>query len=69
MGTASAPLQYACIAPRLQVTGPVKFASGVALKGDVEVTNSGAEPAVLMAGEYANTTVDVTEKVSATVAA
>lgn len=50
----------------LKVTGPVKFAPGVAIKGKVEVTNQGAEPATLMAGEYANTSVDVGAPVPAT---
>ena len=43
----------------VQVTGPVKFAEGVALKGAVTLTNSSSEPATLMAGEYADIEVDV----------
>lgn len=49
----------------LKVTGPVKFAHGVALKGDVEIVNTAAAPATLMAGEYVNTKLDLTEKVVA----
>jgi UDP-N-acetylglucosamine pyrophosphorylase len=49
----------------LKVTGPVKFAGGVVVKGEVEIENKGTAPAVLMAGEYANTKVDVTSKVPA----
>lgn len=41
----------------LTVKGPVKFAAGVAIKGAVEVTNDGSEPATLAAGEYADTSV------------
>jgi UTP--glucose-1-phosphate uridylyltransferase/phosphoglucomutase len=44
----------------LKVTGPVKFAAGVALKGDCVFTNNGTEVETLMAGEYANTTLDLT---------
>ena len=50
----------------LKVSGPVKFAHGVAIKGAVEVVNEGAEAAVLGAGEYANTKVDVGAAVPAT---
>lgn len=46
----------------LKVTGPVNFAAGVAVAGAVEVTNLAAEPVTLMAGEYADTTVDLTEE-------
>lgn len=43
----------------VQVTGPVKFAAGVSLKGKVAFTNTSSEPATLMAGEYADVEVDV----------
>lgn len=46
----------------LKVTGPVVFAAGVAIAGAVEVTNAAAEPATLMAGEYADTAVELTEE-------
>lgn len=46
----------------LKVTGPVNFAAGVAIAGAVEVVNTSEEPVTLMAGEYADTAVDVTEQ-------
>eukprot|EP00892_Ulva_mutabilis_P001626 jgi/Ulvmu1/11464/UM077_0007.1 len=46
----------------LKVTGPVNFAAGVAISGAVEVINLAEEPVTLMAGEYADTTVDITEQ-------
>jgi UDP-N-acetylglucosamine pyrophosphorylase len=46
----------------LKVSGPIKFAPGVAIKGKVALTNSSAEPATLMAGEYVDQELDVTEK-------
>lgn len=36
----------------LKVTGPVRFADGVVCEGNVEITNSGVEPATLTAGRY-----------------
>lgn len=36
----------------LSVSGPLRFAPGVVLQGDVEVTNSGAEIKVLAPGQY-----------------
>lgn len=44
----------------LKVTGPVKFAAGVLLKGNVVLTNNSTTPVTLMAGEYVDTTVDLT---------
>lgn len=46
----------------LNVTGPVKFAAGVAIAGAVKIVNLGADPVTLMAGEYADTSVDLTEE-------
>lgn len=43
----------------VQVTGPVKFAEGVSIKGKVVLTNPSSEPATLMAGEYADIEVEV----------
>jgi UDP-N-acetylglucosamine pyrophosphorylase len=51
----------------LKVTGAVKFAPGVAVKGHVEVVNNGSQPGVLGAGEYVDAKVDVTTKVPAVV--
>jgi UDP-N-acetylglucosamine pyrophosphorylase len=53
----------------LKISGPVKFAGGVVVKGEVEVENKSTEPAVLMAGEYVNTKLDITTQVPATVKA
>eukprot|EP01025_Chloroclados_australasicus_P047849 TRINITY_DN5399_c0_g2_i3.p1 TRINITY_DN5399_c0_g2~~TRINITY_DN5399_c0_g2_i3.p1 ORF type:complete len:346 (-),score=40.52 TRINITY_DN5399_c0_g2_i3:142-1065(-) len=49
----------------LKVTGPVKFARGVAIKGDVVVSNASDKAETLMAGEYVNTEVDLLSKVPA----
>lgn len=43
----------------VQVTGPVKFAHGVSIKGKVVLSNTTSEPQTLMAGEYADVEVDV----------
>jgi UDP-N-acetylglucosamine pyrophosphorylase len=41
----------------LSVSGPLRFAPGVVLQGDVEVTNTGAEIKVLAPGHYCDQTV------------
>lgn len=48
---------------RLKVTGPIVFAPGVILTGDVTIVNHDASKAVktVMAGTYDNTTLDLTE--------
>ena len=45
---------------KLTVKGPVKFPSGVTLKGTVAITNAGSSPVELEAKTYADTTLDVT---------
>jgi hypothetical protein len=41
------------------VAGPVKFAPGVLVKGNVTITNPSPEPATLTAGEYVDISVDL----------
>jgi len=51
----------------LVVKGPVHFAAGVALKGDVEFLNKGDEPVTVIAGEYVDTKLNLTAPVPASV--
>lgn len=47
----------------LVVKGPVYFAAGIALKGDVTITNKTEEPVTMIAGEYVDTSLDLTAPV------
>ena len=43
----------------LKVSGPVHFADGVVIEGDVEIRNTGSERKTVPSGVYKNTTVDL----------
>ena len=43
----------------LKVSGPVHFADGVVIEGDVEIRNTGSERKMVPSGVYKNTTVDL----------
>eukprot|EP00928_Gymnodinium_smaydae_P020923 TRINITY_DN180_c0_g1_i3.p1 TRINITY_DN180_c0_g1~~TRINITY_DN180_c0_g1_i3.p1 ORF type:complete len:920 (+),score=241.01 TRINITY_DN180_c0_g1_i3:63-2822(+) len=49
---------------KLVIEGPVEFAAGVVIKGNVTIKNGTEERKVVSAGTYENTTLDLTEEAS-----